>query len=521
MRGFQASLLALTLFISAPQFASADTLQQQTRLIPEARDPATEIQQGMQAAIQRYRAGDLAGTERALRAIMPDLVEVPPKQRYAAYSLLAMCEQGEGQTQAAYADMVRAGDEYPAGRSALYWQDVAALAALANRPEAAVDAYTNAVTADPAGVNDLNSGAMGEVWFLAKQLNDDGMRRENLLRALWQAGYAPNNVDDRIATQDLWFDLFQFDANRGLDDEAKQVLAKIDQPWMVIGVRADKRYRRFAKDDASLDGGPAMVARYVDNTRKLADAHPRNISAVNELARALISTDQLPQALEVLDNTLAKVNSAAAGAPPFDNIKDDLRWTLDMRARVLAKLGRWDDALAAQHAARDEALRNGGDDVSQQRINLGVLLYRMQRPREALAEIDHLDKNETSSMGDMEAEEVRACAAAQIGDARELHATLAVMRKHGDDAPQALRLALECANDQAGLAKIMIRRLAEPATRNDELAAVQTYLPDPNPSEFDRTMETRWKTVLARSDVRAAVARYGDIKSYPVFPPAY
>lgn len=521
MRGFRAPILALGLLMSALQPVFADTLQEQTRLIPQAQDPVIETRNGIQSAIQHYRAGDLNGAERALRPIMPDLVEVPPQQRYTAYSLLAICEQGEGQPQAAYADMARAGDEDPSQRTAQYWQGLAGLAALADHPEAALDAYTSAIIADPAHVNDLNSGAMSQIWLEAR---NRGLPRESFLSALWQAGYAPSAVGDQLAAQDFWFDLFQLDANRGSDDEARQVLDKIDRPWMVIGIRADKRYRPFVKGNPNLDGATVMVTRYVDTMRKLTDAHPREISAVNELALALMQTDQLPQALKMLDDVLAKVQAAPAGTPPFDDLQADLRWTLDIRARVLARLGRWDDALAAQQAARDDAARDGngggtggGDDVSQH-INLGDLLYRLQRPREALAEVDRLDKNGTSPVGDMEADEVRACAAAQIGDARLLHATLAFMRKHGDDAPDALRSALECANDQTGLANMVIRRLADPNTRNDELVAVQTYLPDPNPSEYDRTMDARWKAVLARASVHAAIVRYGDIEHYPVFP---
>jgi hypothetical protein len=90
---------------------------------------------------------------------------------------------------------------------------------------------------------------------------------------------------------------------------------------------------------------------------------------------------------------------------------------------------------------------------------------------------------------------------------------------HRDDAAGPLRAALQCADDQDGLAAIIIERLDDPLTRNTELAFVQAYLPEPHPTPYDNVMLDRLHAVLARPDVHAAIARYGVVESYPVFPP--
>ncbi len=204
----------------------------------------------------------------------------------------------------------------------------------------------------------------------------------------------------------------------------------------------------------------------------------------------------------------------------FDDQRENLRWALDYRNRVLWRMGRWDEAIATQAKARDSATASGGDSVSQ-RINLADLLYLRARPREALGELTGVTNDTASDFGLMEAEEVRACSYAQLGDRERLKTSLDTLRTHRDDAPNPLRAALECADDEDGLAAMIIARLDDPLTRNDELGALQIFLPEPHPTDFEALMNKRLDTVRNRADVRAAIARYGVVETYPIYAPSH
>ena len=69
----------------------------------------------------------------------------------------------------------------------------------------------------------------------------------------------------------------------------------------------------------------------------------------------------------------------------------------------------------------------------------------------------------------MAAEEVRACAYAQLNDQSSLAKSLDYIRSHATDGYGPTRSALLCANDLDGLAAITIARLDDPLLRNDTL----------------------------------------------------
>jgi hypothetical protein len=54
----------------------------------------------------------------------------------------------------------------------------------------------------------------------------------------------PKNAIDESGMQAFWSQLFQFYVDGGADTRAREVLAQIDSPAEVAGLRADNRYRR-------------------------------------------------------------------------------------------------------------------------------------------------------------------------------------------------------------------------------------------------------------------------------------
>ena len=461
------------------------------------------------------KAGDARGAESVLRALLPKLNFAAPHLRFVTYSLLAVCDQEKRDPQAAFADLIAAGGAEPMARDGNYWKDLARTAVFAKKYEAAANAFTTLFAADRSSANPIDISMLQKVILELSKYEQGAPYRLALLESLWRVKYTPADAMGAEDAQELWFELFKMYADRAENEKAAQILPAIDRPWLIIGLRADNRYRRFTEGIANLGGGTETNERYVANRRLLASSHPREVNGEWMVADALTSIDHLAEALVVLDGILKKVAAAPPDNPAFDDLQENLRWVYDSRTRILARLGRWDEVLVSQTTARNDALKNG-DDIVSQKINLADYLFRLQRPADALDEIKDLSPG-MSIYGEMEAEETRACSYAQLGDRERLKASLALMHQHQREAPSALRTALQCANDQDGLAAMIIERLDAPLTRNSELIIVQSYVTDPYPTDFDRKMNERWKSVLARADVRAAIARYGVVASYPVY----
>jgi tetratricopeptide (TPR) repeat protein len=237
------------------------------------------------------------------------------------------------------------------------------------------------------------------------------------------------------------------------------------------------------------------------------------------LAHRLERANQLEEALAVLDGVLQKLAEAPDGAPPFDDL-DQLHWVEHYRVRVLQKLGRWDEAIAGQIRARDASLV-GDEDLASQRLNLGELYVLLGQPEEALVAIEAIkaEGDGASPYGLAVAAAIRICAYVQLGDEANLASALAYLRENGDSSDWALRTGLLCANDQRGLARVIMERLEDSSTRSDALEGLQDYLPSPHETKFSAVLDERFEAVRSRADVRAAIAKYGRILSWPSFPP--
>lgn len=474
----------------------------------------------LRAAIAKTQRGDTKGSEADLLRLRqsPVFGTVTSGLRASIDIMLAGCEQANGEAEAAYGDMLLAGQTDPGIRTAQYWLSLSILASVTRRYDVAADAMAGSISTSPADAANLDSGLLRDTVNDTHSLKDGEQHRQVLLEALRQIDYAPRNGVDMATVQFFWFELFEIDVAQARDSDARELLKKIDIPSMIASIRADGRYRRYVEGNPMFTDGAAINERYVGNRKAFADAHPRQIGSVATQAVSLMEVGRLVDALALLDDALGKVN-AAAGQTAFDDQKDNLRWALDYRNRVLWRMGRWDEAITTQTKARDNAAASGGDVVSQ-KINLADLLYLRGRARDALIELNGVTNDTASDYGLMEAEQVRVCSYAQLGDRDRLKASLDTLRSHRDDAPNPLRAALACADDEAGLAAMIIARLDDPLTRNDELGALQIYLPEPHPTDFEALVSKRFEAVRDRADVRAAVAKYGFIEAYPVYAPS-
>ena len=119
----------------------------------------------------------------------------------------------------------------------------------------------------------------------------------------------------------------------------------------------------------------------------------------------------------------------------------------------------------------------------------------------------------TSRYGTTALESVRLDAASQLGDSVQAARSMQYLEEHRADAPKAYEDALIVANQPDRAAKLLLERLRDKDQRPAVLASVQTYaVPPRTPRKIE--LEARWRTVLARQDVHAAIQQVGRVEQY-------
>lgn len=514
-------LFAVAAMSAAMPFAAAAQVSAASMPNSTLGAPAGGIDEALlsvRAGAEKMKAEDYAGAKRDFTDAInnPAFAKLTREQRYGVYYLLALVEYELDEKAQAYDHLQQAGAVSPETRDADYWLFMCDITRSLDKDDLLADALTQAVTVSPATASDIDLHYIFMVLRRAGNLDDGGAHRQKLLEALWAAHYKP--ADPGESAESLWFDLFTTYADKNMGDQARNVAPSLMMPGNILAMRVDNRYRPYLAATPSKGNYKAALDTSLARDRKLVADNPRHLGVVNNLSLALIEANLLNEAQTVLDAAIAKAEQAPKGAPAFDDMDDQMNWALDTRTRLLIKLGRWDDAIAAQTKARDVALAADGDTVSQA-INLGYYLTRAGRPQEALAAVK--DATKASPFGLMEAESVRACAYSQLKDSAGLAKSLDYMQAHKADSAEAMTTVMECTGDADGLARFMVEQLDDPKTRNDMLIELQTYLPEPHPMPLDAVTEATWKAAAARPEVRAAVTKYGVIERFPIFGPMF
>ncbi len=458
--------------------------------------------------------GDWAGAKESYQSVVsnPVFPKLSAEMRHFAYYVLAMAELYNDEPQLAYEHMVAAAQAAPKEMDSSSWLFYAKVALKAGKSEDGGDAAVRAVTEFPDEIRKIDSWRIFSVTGELEKIKDDRVRYQRFLEALRAINYVPNG--EFTTAESLWFDLFTIYADRGDDTKAQAVADGLTEPFTVARRQIDKRYLRFAPtgEDAytkAIEGDIAVA-------RAAVARHPEKIEGIQSLANKLTNANRLAEALKLVDDALARVDAAPKDKPAFDDLADYHAWALSARSSILMLMGRGDDALATQIKARDIAAAANQDTISH-RINLGGLYNDLGKPGEALNEVKDVDSKKTSKYGVMAAEEVRACAHAQLGDKASLAKSLDFMRARAEDGENTLQAALLCANEMDEAAKQLISRLDDPIKRGNALATLQTYLETPHPTAWQKTINSQLATLIARPDVQAAIAKYGVIRRYPVF----
>jgi tetratricopeptide (TPR) repeat protein len=291
------------------------------------------------------------------------------------------------------------------------------------------------------------------------------------------------------------------------------VISGIGRPDLVAPLRFDKRFEEFTATYPA-GGFRLSLQRQLEESRARAIANPEELRPIVQLAYDLLDTNRLAEALSVLDETLAYLDTF--GNSEYVDTEEQIPWIHNTRARVLMKQGNWDAAIAAQQASLAAAT---GDGISQH-VNLGVMYYLLQRPEEALRALETIDESSASDYGRMAIDEVRVCAYNQMGETGHAERLIASMLARADDSFTVLKDALLCVDGKEDvLARLVIEGLSDPERRVDTLADLQDYLVPDHMTAVEAAKERRWNAIRARPDVAAAIEEVGKVLDWPVFRP--
>jgi hypothetical protein len=184
-----------------------------------------------------------------------------------------------------------------------------------------------------------------------------------------------------------------------------------------------------------------------------------------------------------------------------------------LRSVALQRAGRWDEAVEQLAEAAREGELN-------QLINLASLHWALNRPTDALSVLSTIGPARTSPYGAMQVELVSLQAAILLGATEQIARSSKYLREHRADSPADYSVSLLATNHLDLAAASLVSELQDGKTRQDALLNVQTYLPTPT-SELEMRLEAQWRSIVARTDVQAAIHKVGRVESYPLEAPGY
>jgi tetratricopeptide (TPR) repeat protein len=364
----------------------------------------------------------------------------------------------------------------------------------------AVSGMTIIVQRWPEQVAALPTGLLDEILRESGSLPHEA--RLSLLRGLYGMHW---KLKGDIEPSETWRDLALLLLDRGLRVEAIDVSAHVDDVYVLIAMRADRRFDAVVAAHRDQYDIAAAAERQLKNLESVSDGNPHSLALKTDLLLELVHQQHYGAMLAESDSVLAALESTNFRDKLYDDYYEQYSRFLNLRSLALQRTGRWDEAVEQLKAASD------GNNVNQL-INLGTLYCALDRPREALEAIARV-KGDASPYGAMQVEWVHLEAAQQLGDSRQAAESIQFLKKHAVDAPWAYMGGLLSTNQLDRAAGFLIVELRDPEQRQDALAGVQDYASKPE-TPRDLEFSSRWRAVVARKDVQAAIQQVGRVASY-------
>lgn len=369
--------------------------------------------------------------------------------------------------------------------------------------DAAMDALKRVLTDWPQLTDNISGG---HVVGLVARMPASSESRLALMEALYDADW---KRDEEFAGR-LWYRLALTYVERGERGKASGVIARIGWPLPLMRLQSDPRF------DGLLPADPAYVSQaldaLIDRLAARVAERPDALYLRNEWLQALLHAGRHEEVVAASDGILANI-AAASPDEPYLVDSDDENFTLEAKADALRRLGRTDDAVAAMVRA-SQLTEFGGTNVTQ-KLGLGRLYASLMRGDGALAAVEDLGPT-AGSHNQMERDLVQMRAFTASGNEREAKKALARIRKRESESLALLTGALLRSGRLDEAAACFIRRLQDPDEQSDALLVAQESLetaPLPGDVEYRRNRDA----MLARDDVKAAIAKVGRVQRYEIW----
>lgn len=480
---------------------------------PPSNQTVADLEAQYEKALSLISGNDKSEAAKILRPIAesPAFPSLSEPTRHSVYALLA--RSAAAMNDAKEADKyVRPASEMPSATFSDWDIRLQASTIQKNLPDMLLSLETLA-RRWPQSLADLNDYFLFSV---LNHLNAHASSDQNfeVMDALFEAHWKPSNAS--LSADYFWLRLALLEIERRHEDRAYQLALAIRKPSLVVQIRADKRFDALvALSPASFDPREAAI-RSLAEARKRVSEHPDDLDAINHLAHELRYLSRNEEALKILSDAVARALPQDGSASRLTRL-DKLNWTLNQKMNALLELGRVDEAIEAGYRAAQRP-EQGQDNISQV-LNLGEMLFEVGRPKEALDEISWATQSRMSPYGQLTASSIKACAAAELGDAVLLSQSIEAMSEDiadTDTGSAPYEEAFLCADRPDLLADFYIKRLSDPKTRGGLLGRIQIYTLFHTDTDFEAILEKRRNAVLEREDVKAALDKVGRRLSWPL-----
>jgi hypothetical protein len=325
--------------------------------------------------------------------------------------------------------------------------------------------------------------------------------------AVLQALYAAHwKLEWDMEPSESWRDLTLLLMERGSEREAIAVSTHITDPYILVAMRADRRFDGAVASHPEQFDVEAAAVKERKRYQALAEQNPKSLMLRRRLLEALLHEQHYAAMLAESDAVVQAIRSTNYPEKLYDDYVEQHSQYLFLRSIALQREGRREEALAQALDASHEG------DINQL-INLATLYWAMDRPKEALSVVATIGPARVSSYGAMQLETVKLQAAVRLGDRDQAARSADYLSEHRADSPSNYSVSLIITKQWARAAQYMITELRDPDLRQDVLRDMQDYQPTPG-SELETELDRQWHTVVARKEVQAAIHKVGRIESY-------
>jgi hypothetical protein len=462
--------------------------------------PAAELQRAQDLIDQKQFAAADAVLEELIASA--DFRRLEGAQRHQALQLGAVAALGQADPARALS-LLRRACALPESVPRDWYLRMLADSAVDDRADAAASLVTVA-TRWPQQLPQMQGSleTLSQAVQALAELGSDA-QRYLVLRALFDAHF----IEEPEDASGWWRDLALLQLARDERAAAVKTLARITDPYVVVSIEADKRFDPIRNTVSPRMNVSEVGTWSVGFLAAEAQLRPRHLALSARLAARLIDTLRLPQALQISEAAIERVDEKGPSA--YLDYDTEYYRIVILRAGALYCLGRWDAALEQLKSATELP---AGTGVSV-RISLAGRYSGLGRPQEALAVLKEITRADVSPYGETQVQLDTLLAQAQLHDERAVQSALDYLSAHRAQALDAYQEALLAAHRDDAAAQLLMTRLADPRLRSDALIAVQEYaelsLP---PAVLEE--QRRWRALIARPDVAAAIAQVGSQARY-------